>query len=147
MPEKILVVDDDEDFRSEFKVSIEEYDVLEADSGQKALELLRKPNEIDLVILDVVMPGLTGTEVLKEIRRMSPGLGIIMLTGYGSKDTAVEALRCSADDYVEKPVDIDRIKEIIEKVLDTRKVRSEVSVTGASGRSASPSATATSVRP
>lgn len=134
MPEKILVVDDDEDFRSEFKVSLEEYDVLEADSGQKALELLRKPNEIDLVILDVVMPGLTGTEVLKEIRRMSPGLGIIMLTGYGSKDTAVEALRCSADDYVEKPVDIDRIKEIIEKVLDTRKVRSEVSVTGAKGK-------------
>ncbi|MHB9154271.1 MAG: helix-turn-helix domain-containing protein [Endomicrobiales bacterium] len=134
MPEKILLVDDDEDFRTEFRESLEEYDVLEVDSGQKALDLLRKPNEIDLVILDVVMPGLSGTEVLKEMRRIAPNLGIIMLTGYGSKDTAIEALRSDADDYIEKPMDIDKIKQVIDKVLDARKAHYEVTVTGAKGK-------------
>ncbi len=117
MPYKILLVDDDEDFRREFGYSFDEYEVIEASSGQGALQLLKRPNEIDLVILDVMMPGLSGTEVLKEIRNSAPELGIIILTGYGSKEVAVEALKGHADDYIEKPFDIEKTKEIIENIL------------------------------
>lgn len=121
MTDKILLVDDDAIFREELKCSLEGYEVIEAASGQEALALLRKPNEIDLVILDVVMPGLNGIDTLKEIRRLSPQIGIIMLTGFSSKDTAVEALRARADDYIEKPPDIERTRATIEKVLESRR--------------------------
>ena len=62
------------------------------------MQLLRKPNEIDLVLLDVMMPGLSGTEVLREMKKLSPNLAIIILTGYSSKDVAIEALKGHADD-------------------------------------------------
>lgn len=121
MPEKILLVDDDRDFRNEFKDCFDEYEVVEAASGEEALKILKHPNEIDLVILDVRLPGLDGTEVLREIKRDNPGLGIIILTGFGSKDVAVDALRAHADDYLEKPFDIDAAKRIIENILKSKK--------------------------
>jgi two-component system, response regulator YesN len=127
MPEKILIVDDDAEFRSELRSALEEYDVVEAVSGKEAISLLQKPNQIDLVILDVMMPGISGTEVLRDIKRLSPNLGIIMLTGYSSKDVAIEALKGHADEYLEKPVDIDKTKEVIERLLRLKRGESEVS--------------------
>jgi two-component system response regulator YesN len=118
---KILIVDDDEDFRSEIRDFLEEYDVIEASNGDKALGLLKRPNDIDLVILDVKMPGLSGTTILKKIKDMLPDIGVIILTGYGSKDIAIEALRGKSDDYIEKPVDIENIKVIIERVLESKR--------------------------
>ena len=118
---KILLVDDDQEFRSEFGDCFEEYDIIEASNGEEALKILKKPNEIDLVILDVRMPGMDGIEVLGKIKKMMPEVGIIIFTGYGSKDVVVEALRKQADDYLEKPFDIDKTRRIIEKVLDTKR--------------------------
>lgn len=127
MGEKILIVDDDNAFRKEFRNCLEEYEVLDVPSGQEALGLLRKPNDIAVVTLDVKMPGLDGMTILKEIRRLSPDVGIIMITGYSSKDVAVESLRGHADDYVEKPVDMNKVKEIIERILAVRKGRIDTS--------------------
>jgi YesN/AraC family two-component response regulator len=121
MAEKLLVVDDDDTFREEFKESLEEYEVVDVPNGDEALKLLRRPNAIDLVTLDVKMPGLNGLKVLKEIKRLSPDVGIVIITGYGSKDVTLEALRGHADDFIEKPVDIDKIKEIIERVIESKK--------------------------
>jgi YesN/AraC family two-component response regulator len=126
MPERILLVDDDKDFRTEFKESLSDYKVIEASSGQDALKLLRRPNQIDLVILDVMMPGLSGTEVMKEIRKLSPDISIIILTGYSSKEVAIEALKGHADDYLEKPMDIEKTREIIERFLTDRKGESGI---------------------
>ena len=112
MPYNILLVDDDEDFRYEFRELFDDYNIVEAKNGLDALDLLKKPNEIDLVVLDVVMPGLRGTQVLKEIKSISPELGIIILTGHSSKDTAIAALKGKADDYIEKPLNIQKAKEI-----------------------------------
>jgi YesN/AraC family two-component response regulator len=123
MPDKILVVDDDEAFREELKASLTEYDTIDAPNGQEALKILSKPNEIDLVLLDMKMPGLNGTEILKLIKKRESDLGVIMVTGYASKDTAIDALRGQADDYLEKPADIDKLKETIERVLETKKYR------------------------
>ncbi|MCU0650902.1 MAG: response regulator [Candidatus Omnitrophica bacterium] len=127
MPEKILLVDDDAEFRSELSSALDDYKIIEASTGADAISILRKPNDIDLVILDVMLPGPSGTEVLREIKKLSPGLGIIMLTGYSSKDVAVESLKGHADEYLEKPLDIDKAKEIIERLLRDKRGESRVS--------------------
>ena len=90
MPEKILLVDDDQVSREEMKCSLDEYDIVEASNGQEALTIINKPNEIDLIILDIRMPGLAGTDVLKIIKKRESSPIVIMLTGYGSTDTAIE---------------------------------------------------------
>lgn len=121
MPSKILLVDDDPVFREEFRDCFEDFEFIEASNGQEALETLKKPHEIDLVMLDVKMPGMNGFEVLSRIKEIAPEVGIIISTGYSTKDTAIEALRKQADNYLEKPLDIEAAREIIEKVLDSKK--------------------------
>lgn len=120
MPYTILLVDDDREFRAEFRDCFDDFSVTEAADGEEALALLRKPNEIDLVILDVMLPGARGTVVLKEIKKIAPSLGIVILTGHGSKDVAVEALKGRADDYLEKPLDPSAARTVMERLLAGR---------------------------
>jgi YesN/AraC family two-component response regulator len=127
MPEKILLVDDDIEFRLEMKEALGEYEVLEASSGKEALKILKRPNEIDLVMLDVIMPGESGIDVLRDMKLIAPELGIIILTGFSSKDVAIEALKGHADEYIEKPFDIEKTKEIIEKVILVKTGKSDKS--------------------
>lgn len=117
-PGKVLVVDDDQTFRSEFKEYFDEYGIVEASSGDEALNILKRPNEIDLALLDVRMYGMDGIELLRKIKEMAPDMRIVILTGYSSKDVAVEALRAQADDYLEKPLDLESTKEVMEKLLE-----------------------------
>lgn len=134
MAEKILVVDDDADFRGELKDFLEGYDIIEASDGVEAINSLAHANEIALVILDVNLPGVIGTEVLRQIKKTDPNLGIIILTGYSSKDVAIDALKGHADDYIEKPVDMDKLKEVIEKVLSVKRGESDISVCDLKGK-------------
>src|SRR3989338_2779539 len=118
MSYQILLVDDDSDFREEMRECLSQrYRVIEAASGEEALDLIKQPNAIDVVILDVIMPGLRGTDVLKQMRQVNPNLGIVMLTGQSSKDAAIEAVKGHADDYIEKPLDMDYFLQTIEKIL------------------------------
>ena len=121
MSDKILLVDDDKEFRDEFRESLAEYTVVEASDGDEALRLLKKPDSISLVILDIKMPGLSGTEVLRRMKEMEPDLGIIILTGCSTETTAIEALMGHADDYIEKPFDMNKTKEAIERLLEARR--------------------------
>ena len=130
MPETILLVDDEQSFREELRCSLDDYNVLEASNGQEALSLLSKPHEIDLVILDFKMTGLTGTETLNLIKKRSPWLKVIMLTAFSSKDIAVESLRGKADDFLEKPVDIDRLIAAVEKHLESAGQENETGLSG-----------------
>lgn len=116
----VLLVDDDAEFREEFCDFLYDYTVVEASGGAQALDILARPNEIDIVILDVVMPGLSGTQVLKLIKAKYPDLAVIILTGQGTKKTVIDALKGRADDYIEKPVDIPKAREIIERLLSGR---------------------------
>ena len=120
MPYQILLVDDDRAFREELRECLAEYDVVEAAGGPEALKLLKRPNEIDLVILDVMMPGLRGTELLKQIKTKYPEQKVVILTGYSSKDTAIAALKGRADEYLEKPLDIYRVRAAVAGLLETR---------------------------
>ncbi|OGS50054.1 MAG: hypothetical protein A3J79_04580 [Elusimicrobia bacterium RIFOXYB2_FULL_62_6] len=119
--ETILLVDDDEIFREEFAECFSEYRFCQAADGKEALAVLKKPNEIDLVIMDVRMPGMDGLALLERIRETAPGAGTIVVTGFGSKEVVLRALRGRADDYVEKPFDVEKTRAVIEAVLDSRR--------------------------
>jgi two-component system, response regulator YesN len=123
MAYQILMVDDDADFREELRGCLDGYTVIEAANGPEALGILKKPNAIDLVILDAVMPQVSGTEVLREIKKIKPSLAIIMLTGQSSKDIAIDALKGRADDYIEKPVNVGRFLETIRSILAAKALK------------------------
>ncbi|MBT3389331.1 MAG: response regulator transcription factor [Chloroflexi bacterium] len=104
MNAKILVVDDDEiTLTSIAEILLTEgYFVVEASNGADALNILEQ-DDIDLMLLDIMMPGMSGIEVLRDVELISPETKVIMLTGNASLDTAVSALRHSAYDYISKP--------------------------------------------
>jgi YesN/AraC family two-component response regulator len=130
MAYNVLIVDDDKTFREELRDFLCDYSVVEAADGAEALELLSRPNEIDVVILDVVMPGLSGTEVLKRIKAAYPDLGVIILTGHGTKATVIEALKGRADDYLEKPSDIRKARDIVERLIRGKEPSEDVTPGG-----------------
>ena len=117
MPYSILLVDDDKDFCKEFIEFFHDYNIIEANDGLEALKILNKINIIDLAILDVRMPGLKGTKVLTKIKDIKPDLYTIILTGYSTEGTAIEALKAHADDYISKPVNFIKFKEIIDNLI------------------------------
>ncbi|OGC03719.1 hypothetical protein A2276_07670 [candidate division WOR-1 bacterium RIFOXYA12_FULL_43_27] len=118
----ILLIDDNRDFLRELSECLDEYNVVCAENGSQALAILRHPNEIDLVIVDQVLPDHKGTEVIKMIKKINPELEFILLTGYGSKEIAIDALRAKVDEYLEKPVQPERIKKTMAEML-ARKTR------------------------
>ncbi|MBN1696107.1 MAG: response regulator [Spirochaetales bacterium] len=121
MPYKIMIVDDDKDFRTVFREILEEdYDVVEATNGEEAIQRMKEPNIIDLIVLDIKMPGLQGTEVLKRIKEINPDVFIVMLTGYSKKDTMLESLRGHADDYLEKPLNVEKTLDTIDRLLSAK---------------------------
>ena len=130
----ILLVDDNARFRKEFRDCLEGFGIIEASDGEQALNILKDPNEIDLVILDVMMPGMRGTEVLKRIKMLYPDLSIVIFTGYGSKEIAVEALKGHADDYIEKPIKIRNAREIIERILEVKRGDPDLEALGITGK-------------
>jgi DNA-binding NtrC family response regulator len=115
---KILVIDDDEAHRSAMVIMLEDedYSVEEADSGESALELIKKRN-YDLIITDFKMKKIDGMELLKLINDMDPLLRVIMVTGFGSIEHAVEAIHTGALDYIPKPVDPKKLKSTIHNAL------------------------------
>lgn len=121
MPYTLLIVDDSASFRNELKTALSEnYNIAEAGTATQMLDILKKPNEIDLVILDVMMPGPKGTDVLKELKKIAPNVGIIILTGYSSKDVAIDALKGHVDDYIEKPFKLEKLTSAIEFYLKSK---------------------------
>jgi len=123
MAYQILIVDDDADFREELRHCLEGYSIIEAANGPDALSILKKPNTIDLVLLDAVMPMIPGMEVLREIKKIKPSLAIIVLTGQSSKDIAIDALKGHADDYIEKPIHVPEFLETVQSTLAAKAVK------------------------
>ncbi len=103
MSTKILVVEDEEAIRGFIKVNLKRnnFDVIEAESGEKALEVLDET--VDVILLDVMLPGIDGYEVCQRAREQFPQLGIIILTAKGQEENKIEGLESGADDYIVKP--------------------------------------------
>ena len=119
---RLLVVDDTETIRSYLADLLEEdgCDVDSAEDGARALELLEAGASPDLVLLDVIMPGMDGLETLREIRSRWPDLPVIMVSVNGRAPTIVEAMRLGAADYLPKPIDENELRESIHAVLSRR---------------------------
>jgi YesN/AraC family two-component response regulator len=115
--DKIIVVDDDPRIHQSLKEILFEYQLVPFLDPQKALDYLLHPNEIKLAIIDVRMQGLNGIELLEALRRARKDLPIMIITAHGGQDIVVEALRFAADDYVEKPFDINELRERVKAML------------------------------
>jgi len=119
----ILVVDDEEDIRENLKVVLETegYKVFDADSGEEAIKIFQN-TKIDLVLLDLKMKGISGEETLKKIKELNNETMVIILTGYATLDSSLEAIKYGAYDYLRKPVSINEIKRLVFKAYDRWKL-------------------------
>ena len=124
---RILVVDDEESLRRVMQVQIQQsgYHVTTAASGDEALRLLANA-PVDLVLTDLKMPGISGLQLLKRIRAEFPEVVVIMMTAFGTVETAVEAMRSGAYDYVTKPVNIDELKLAMDRALEHLNLLQEI---------------------
>ncbi|HIJ78787.1 MAG: sigma-54 dependent transcriptional regulator [Desulfobulbaceae bacterium] len=121
----ILVVDDDQITRQTLSMSLEDdYNTFTAENGREALEILGR-EEIDLVLSDLDMPTMSGLELLAEINNLENSLPVIFITGQGTIETAVQAMKMGAYDYITKPVNVDRLMLVIEKTLENKRLKEE----------------------
>jgi YesN/AraC family two-component response regulator len=115
----VLVVDDDETVRSFVRIALEEKaTMVEAPDGEQALRMLERlgGHNVDLVLLDYVIPNQSGLEILRVVRRRWPWLPVVIITGFGSEDVAIHAFRAGARDYLRKPIDVDQLRQTVVKL-------------------------------
>ncbi len=118
----LLIVDDDKSIRYSLKRMLEgSFAILTAQNGEEALQRV-KENSPDLILMDIKMPGRSGIEVLKEIKQIDPKSLVILMTAYGTTETAIEAMKYGAFDYIVKPFPIPQMKELVEKAISLRKL-------------------------
>src|SRR5262252_8522036 len=125
-PPRILVVDDERSMRELLAIVLrrEGYEVLLADSGRTAIELLER-EPVDLLISDNKMPDLSGVDVLRAAKKVDQDILGIMITAFASTETAVEAMRLGACDYLSKPFDVDQLKMKVREKIENRRLRQE----------------------
>ena len=124
---RVLVVDDEPSMRQMLSIALrrEGYQVSTAEDGEAALAALAA-GQLDLLITDVRMPEMSGVDLLREAKRLDPGLSVVMMTAYGSKETVLEALRLGATDYVEKTPNLkDELVLRVRKELDRKRLHQE----------------------
>ena len=127
---RVLVVEDEKSLRDLLSMMLrkEGYTVEAAEGGNQAASRIAKDPVYDLIITDVSMPGMTGLELLRHARKVSPETSVILMTAYGSKETAIEALNDGAAYYVEKPFDLDEMKVVVRRTVDQKRMASENAV-------------------
>jgi signal transduction histidine kinase len=120
--EKVLVIDDELGPRESIRFLLKnEFEVFCADTVDKGIVLLREKTP-DLVVLDIRMPGKTGIQGLSEVRAIDPHVSVVMLTGYGALETAQEAIRLGATDYMSKPFDTEEMRQAVRRYVKRSKV-------------------------
>jgi DNA-binding NtrC family response regulator len=124
---RVLIVDDERTLARSIKLFLEEqgHEAESANDGNLALKLLESFRP-DIVFLDLRLPGLSGLELLKRIRAHDPSVATVVMTAYGTIQSAVEAMKLGSFDYVTKPVDLDELRLIVERAQEDRLLRQEV---------------------
>jgi DNA-binding NtrC family response regulator len=120
MAERLLIVEDEDTLCKSLQrvFSKEGYEVDRADSAESAFKLLER-NSYDLIITDIILPGISGIELMTKYRETNPAQKVIIITAYASLTTAVEALKAGASDFIIKPLMHDEMKRAVRRVLET----------------------------
>lgn len=122
----ILVVDDEIGPRESLRMILKPiYQVHTATDGQEALQIIKR-EKVDLVTLDLKMPGISGIDVLREIKKSQDDIEVVIITGYGTLTTAIEAIRYGAVDFISKPFNVADIVAIISKSFERRNLNLEI---------------------
>jgi two-component system, sensor histidine kinase and response regulator len=122
----LLVVDDEEGPRQSLRVVFkDEYNVLLASDGRAAIELARK-SSVDVAVLDIRMGGMSGIELLGKLKEVDPCIEVVMMTAFETADTIRQALRLSACDYLNKPFDLNTMRDAVAKAMKRRSLSAEV---------------------
>jgi two-component system, sensor histidine kinase and response regulator len=122
----LLVVDDEEGPRQSLRVVFkDEYNVLLASDGRAAIEVARR-SPIDVAVLDIRMGGMSGIELLGKLKEVDPCIEVVMMTAFETADTIRQALRLSACDYINKPFDLNTMREAVAKAMKRRSLSAEV---------------------
>ena len=124
---RILVIDDESSVRTVVRMTLEKagYDVLEAEDGEQAIEAINTGENrlvVDAVICDIRMPKINGIEAIDYFQREYPHVPLVILTGYPEIEMAVSFLRKGVADYLVKPVDMERLRDAVEKAMERRHV-------------------------
>ena len=124
---QLLVVDDAEGIRTYLKnlLSLKGYEVLLAEDGHRALEILAGDSSPEVIILDIMMPGMDGLELLAKVKQSHPTIPVIMLSVVGKATTIVEAMSLGAADYLNKPFEEEELEIALQKVLETESLKAE----------------------
>ena len=121
----ILLVEDDRNTRNGIaKLLRYKYDITTAEDGLRGINILKK-NNFDLVVTDIQMPGADGMDILKETLKKEPKPPCILITAYGSIETAVEAIKAGAYDFISKPVNVDRMEQVFARALESKDLKEE----------------------
>ncbi len=123
----ILIVDDEQTQREVLAGYLRKkgYHILSADSGDEGIKLV-KQNAVDIILSDFKMPDKTGLEVLEQVKKINPEISFVIITAYSTVETAVKAMRMGAYDYISKPVDLDELDLLIEKIIENKNLKSEI---------------------
>ena len=123
---RVLLVDDEAEFTEQLaeRLRLRDYDVSTCLSGEAAIEKLKSYN-FDVVILDVAMPGIDGTEALRQIKDMKPLTEVIMLTGHATVESAIEGMKLGAFDYLMKPCETEELLKKINSAQERKAAQEE----------------------
>jgi DNA-binding NtrC family response regulator len=125
MKPRILIVDDEVRIQRIFELNLSpKYEVLTSGNGEEALQIVKTQN-ITLMITDLKMPGMNGMKLLQEVRRLLPDLPIIIMTAYGTVESAVQAMKEGVADYILKPIKMDEMELLIEKTISLLRLKDE----------------------
>lgn len=122
----LLLVDDEVEFLAPMvkRLKKRNYDVHTATNGREAIDFIGQ-NRVDLVVLDVQMPGMSGIETLSEIKRIDPTIGVVMLTGHANIEAAVAGMELGAFDYLMKPMNFDELVYKLQDVYREKQIRED----------------------